>query len=134
VKDMSADVLTIMNLVGLLIGLAVMALTIYTATLARRKEYGVLKALGARSGQLYQAVLWQAAVSVLLGLGLAVGATQLLTITLPRLEPNLVLALTGASLLKVSVAALLIAGAAALVPIRQLTALDPAQVFRGGVR
>lgn len=134
VKDMSADVLTIMNLVGLLIGLAVMALTIYTATLARRKEYGVLKALGARSGQLYRAVLWQAAVSVMLGLGLAVGATLLLAIALPRLEPNLTLELTGGSLLKVSGAALLIAGVAALLPIRQIVALDPAQVFRGGGR
>lgn len=134
VKDMSADVLTIMNLVGLLIGLAVMALTVYTATLARRKEYGVLKALGARSGQLYRAVLWQAAISVVLGFGLAVGATLLLATGLPRLEPNLALELTGQSLLKVSAAALLIAGVAALLPIRQITALDPAQVFRGGTR
>ena len=37
-------------------------------------------------------------------------------------------------MLSFAVAALLIAGAAALVPIQQLTALDPAQVFRGGVR
>lgn len=132
VKDMSADVLTIMNLVGLLIGLAVMALTIYTATLARRREYGVLKAVGAHSGQLYRAVLWQAAVSVVLGLVLAVGATLLLAAGLPRLEPNLALELTGRSLLKVSVAALLIAGVAALLQVRQIVALDPAQVFRGG--
>ena len=39
----------IMNLIGVLIGIAVMALTVYTATLARRAEYGVLKALGART-------------------------------------------------------------------------------------
>lgn len=134
VKDMSADVLTIMNLVGLLIGLAVMALTIYTATLARRREYGVLKAVGARSGQLYRAVLWQAAVSVVLGLALAVGATLLLAAGLPRLEPNLALELTGRSLLKVSAAAFLIAGVAALLPVRQIAAVDPAQVFRGGGR
>jgi putative ABC transport system permease protein len=134
VKDMSADVLTIMNLVGLLIGLAVMALTIYTATLARCKEYGLLKALGARNAQLYGVVLWQAAISVALGLGLAITATLLLAVALPLVEPNLVLAFSGGSLLKVSATALVIGGFAALLPIRQITALDPAQVFRGGVR
>ena len=47
VNDMSTDVITMMNLIGFFIGFAVMALMIYTATLARRAEYGVLKALGA---------------------------------------------------------------------------------------
>ncbi len=46
-----------MNLVGFLIGLAVMALNVYTATLARRAEYGVLKALGARNGHLLLSAL-----------------------------------------------------------------------------
>jgi len=59
VKDMSTDVINIMNLVGFMIGLAVMAITVYTATLARRAEYGVLKALGARNRHLYVTVLAQ---------------------------------------------------------------------------
>ena len=41
-----------------------MALTVYTATLARRAEYGVLKALGAHNRQLYGVVLTQALISV----------------------------------------------------------------------
>ncbi len=49
-----------MNLIGFVIGLAVMALTTYIAALPRRREYGVLKALGARNGHLYRAVLAQA--------------------------------------------------------------------------
>ncbi len=48
VKDMNTDVITIMNLIGSLIEVAVMVLTVYISTLSRCREYGVLKALGAQ--------------------------------------------------------------------------------------
>ncbi len=131
VRDMSTDVITIMNLVGFLIGLAVMALTVYTATLARRKEYGVLKALGARNAHLYQAVLAQALLSVILGFGAGLGITLLLSAVIPLLGLNLALEISSASLLKVGAVSLVIAGFSALLPIRQIAGLDPATVFRG---
>jgi putative ABC transport system permease protein len=131
VSDMSTDILTIMNAVGLVIGLAVTALTVYTATLARRKEYGVLKGLGARSSQLYRVVLAQAFTSVALGFALALVITLLLTIAVPRWQPALVLEVRSESLLKLAGAALLIAGLSAGLPIRQIAGLDPAIVFRG---
>ncbi|MDP2989994.1 MAG: ABC transporter permease [Kiritimatiellota bacterium] len=131
VKDMSTDVINIMNLIGFFIGLAVMALTVYTATLARRAEYGVLKALGARNGHLYQAVLAQALFSVAIGFGVGVVFTWLLSALIPRLGLNLTLIINGASLLKVGVVSLVIASFSALLPIRQIAGLDPAMVFRG---
>jgi putative ABC transport system permease protein len=85
VKDMSTDVITIMNLIGFLIGLAVMALTVYPATLARRSEYVVLKALGARNGHLYRAVLAQALISVAIGFAVGLAITFLLSAIVPRL-------------------------------------------------
>lgn len=130
VKDMAADVLTIMNLVGFAIGLAVMSLTIYTATLARRAEYGALKALGARNGDLYRAVLAQAVVSVALGLSLGLAFTLALSALLPALGSNVALQVSGGSLVQVSIASLIIAGLSALLPIRQIAGLDPATVFR----
>jgi putative ABC transport system permease protein len=131
VKDMSTDVITIMNLVGFLIGLAVMALTTYTATLSRRKEYGVLKALGARNDHLYRAVLAQALFSVVLGFGVGLGFTLLLSAVIPRLGLNLALEVSGESLLKVGTVSLVIASFSAILPIRQIAGLDPAMVFRG---
>ena len=130
VKDMSTDVVTIMNLVGFLIGLAVMALTVYTATLTRRKEYGVLKALGARNGHLYRAVLAQALLSVVIGLGVGITFTLLLSAIIPRLGSNLALEISAASLLKVSGVSLVIAAISAILPIKQIAGLDPAIVFR----
>lgn len=43
VSDMSADVMRIMNVIGLGIALAVIALSLYTLTLAKAREYGVIR-------------------------------------------------------------------------------------------
>ena len=131
VKDMSTDVIAMMNLIGFLIGLAVMALTVYTTTFARRKEYGVLKALGAHNGHLYRAVLAQALLSVAFGFAIGLAITFILSATIPRLGLSMVLEVSGVSLLKVGSLSIIIAGIAAILPIRQIAGLDPAMVFRG---
>lgn len=131
IKDMSTDVITMMNLIGFFIGLAVLSLTVYTATLSRRKEYGMLKALGARNSHLYGVVLAQALLSIVIGFGLGVAATLLLSTLIPRLGLNLRLQISNASLLKVSIVSILIAAFSAALPIHQIARLDPAMVFRG---
>lgn len=132
VTDMSVELITIMNLVGLVIGLAVLALTIYTATLARRAEYGILKALGVRDSQLARVVVLQACYSVAFGFTVGLLVTLLVAALAPRLSPNLALTLSAGSLAKVSLFALASAALAALLPIRQIARLDPALVFKGG--
>ena len=131
VRDMSTDILAIMNLTGFFIGLAVMSLTVYTATLARRAEYGVLKALGAKNRHLYTTVLLQALMSVAIGFGLGLVFTLLLAQIAPRLNLNLALAVSAASLIKVAGVSLALAGLAALLPVKQIAGLDPVMVFRG---
>ena len=130
VQDMSTDIITIMNSVGFLIGLAVMALTVYTATLARRAEYGMLKAVGARTSNLSFIVLAQAAYSVALGLGLALALTALQSAVVPIVATNLSLQISILSVLKVATVSLLLAALSALLPIMQIARLDPAIVFR----
>lgn len=131
VRDMSTDLINIMNLIGFFIGLAVMALTIYTATLSRRAEYGVIKALGGRNSHLYQVVWLQSLFSVVIGFVVGGLFTWLLSVLIPLLGLNLTLDITSASLIKVGGVSLVIAGFAALLPIRQISNLDPASVFRG---
>ena len=130
VRDMSTDILAIMNIVGFLIGLAVMALTVYTGTLSRRAEYGVLKALGARNGKLAATVVWQAVISVSLGFLIALILTSLLTVAAPLASASLRLVIGLPSVAKVVVTSLVIAGVASLLPIWQMARLDPATVFR----
>lgn len=130
VRDMATDLVAIMNIAGLMIGLAVMALTIYTATLARRAEFGVVKALGAENRYLYLVVLVQAFFTVTIGLAFSLAITLLLSQIVSYAQPNLVLTLSSESILKLTVMAFAIVGVAAIVPIRQIARLDPAMVFR----
>ncbi len=132
VMDMSADVISIMNVVGFVVGLAVVALTVYVATLARRREYGALKALGAPNRYLYGVVLGQAFLSVAIGFMVGLAFTALLSLGVAQTSLNLELALSPTSIARVGVLAAIIAGLAAILPIRQIAGLDPAVVFRKG--
>jgi len=132
VGDMSADIITIMNTAGYLTGLAVVALTIYIATVGRRREYGVLKAMGVRNSRLYRIVLFQALLTVGVGLVTGVALTLLLSVLIPRFNELIVLSVSMASLLRVTVISALIAGVAALLPARQLAGLEPVAIIRRG--
>ena len=131
--DMSGDVISIMNIIGFVVGLAVVALTVYVATLALRREYGSLKAFGAPNGYLYRVVLTQAGLSVAIGFVTGIAVTAALSAVIPRTGLNLELAISGESLVKVGIVAALIAALAAVLPIRQVAGLDPAVVAREGV-
>ena len=131
IKDMSAEILNIMNLSGLLIGLAVTALTLYTSTLHKRQEYGVLKAMGAKNRHLYIVVIAQAFASLAIGSSTAIGLTWLMGLILPLAVPSIALALTGVGVTRVVLASLFIGVIAALAPAWQMAQLDPARVFRG---
>jgi putative ABC transport system permease protein len=130
IEDMGADIISLMNLIGFLIGLAVTGLTTYTATLARRSEYGMLKALGAKNIHLYTTVVWQALISVAVGFIIAIGLTLLLKGVIPFITPEMGVILTGDSMVKIAFAAGGIALVSAILPIRQISKLDPAMVFR----
>lgn len=132
VGDMSADIINIMNTAGFLTGLAVVALTVYIATVARRREYGILKAMGVRNGRLYQVVLIQAMLSVGLGLAAGLGLTLLLSAVIPRYNELMVISVSPSALLRVTVISLVLAALAALLPARQLAGLEPVSVLRRG--
>ena len=132
VMDMSAEVISIMNAIGFIVGLVVVGLTVYVATLSRRREYGALKALGAPNRFLYRIVLAQAVMSVLIGFAAGVAFTGLLGLVVSRIGLNLELSISAASLLKVGAVAAVIAGLAAVLPIRGIAGLDPAAVYRRG--
>jgi putative ABC transport system permease protein len=54
-------------LMGLVVGVAVVAQTIYAATMDHIREYGTLKAMGATNGYLYRVLIEQAVWSAVLG-------------------------------------------------------------------
>ncbi|HEX2916368.1 MAG TPA: ABC transporter permease [Chloroflexia bacterium] len=122
--------LVLMVWIAFLVGSLIVGLVIYTSTLERQREYGVLKAIGAPNRLLYRVVTTQALMAAgtgaLTGVGLAWLAARLIETIRPQftvaLEP---LAVVQALLLGVGMALL-----AALVPVRFVTRLAPAEIFR----
>lgn len=130
ISDMSTDILRIMSLVGFFIGLAVVGLTVYTATLSKLKEFGVLKALGAPASRLFGVVLAQALMSVALGLAAAVAAALALSAVLGLTGAGIRVVVEYSSVVRVALAGTVIAVAASAAPIVRVARIEPADVFR----
>lgn len=130
VRDMSTEVAVIMNLAGVLIGLSVMALSVYTATASRLPEFGLLRALGAARRHCYGVVVGQAVQTVGLAFALGLVLTYAVSVIAPLVDPLLYMQLTWVSAIKTALIALVVASVAAVIPIVQISGVDPAIVFR----
>ena len=122
-------------LVGISYGVAVLvvAATLYGSILARRREFAIMKALGASRGWLRWDVLGESLVVSLVALGigcaLATGFAHFLGWAMPmyRVEP-----LQGRVVLRTAVGIMTMACFGAWLPIRMVARVDPALVFRQG--
>lgn len=123
-------ILWVLVVIAFAIGTAVIALTIYTATLEKRQEYGVLKAIGFSNRRLFGIVWRQSLVAGVAGLAVGVIATLGLATVLERLVPSFVVSIGPRDIVVVGVATLAMVIAASFAPMRPVARLDPAQVFR----
>jgi putative ABC transport system permease protein len=130
VADMAADVMGIMSIIGMLIALAVVGLTLFTATMAKLREYGIVKALGASRGRLATIVAAQAGWTIALGLAVAVGLSMVIGAAVGALTPNVHVVIEPRAVAGTAVAGLGIGALAALIPLRRVARVDPATAFR----
>ena len=121
----------LMVAIAFVVGVLVVGLVIYTATIERRREYGAVKAIGARNRTLYRVVTTQAVIAAVVGavagIGLAFGAGAGLMAWRPQFRVEIEPTAVGIVL----AASLLMALLAALIPARAVARLEPAEVFRG---
>ena len=121
----------LMVAIAFVVGVLVVGLVIYTATIERRREYGALKAIGARNRTLYRVVTTQAfiaaAAGAVSGIALGYGAGAALMAWRPQFPVDIEPVAVGVVL----IASLVMAVLAALIPARAVARLEPAEVFRG---
>jgi putative ABC transport system permease protein len=123
--------LIVVLVVAFVVGLAVAGLTIYTATVEKSREYGILKAEGFTNRYLYRVVLEQSLVTSILGFILGAGATMLIAPFTQDLVPQFVVLVRWQDVIAISIATLFMAVLAAFVPVRRLAQIDPVTVFKG---
>jgi putative ABC transport system permease protein len=121
--------LSAMVVIAAAVAVLVIALTVYSSTRDRAREYATLKALGlARAGLLRLVALQAAAlalVGTVLGFVLALAAARVVS----AVAPKYLIALGPRDAALMTAAALVFALVAGLVPARYLANLDPATAF-----
>jgi putative ABC transport system permease protein len=130
VTDMSADVLRIFTVIGLGIALAIISLLLYSVTLARLREFGVLKALGATPTRVIGVVIAQVGWIVAISVAVAVALTYGVGAAISNAAPTVEVVVRMNDVAHLAVYALIVASIGALVPLRRVLRVDPASAFR----
>jgi putative ABC transport system permease protein len=114
------------TVVAALVGGAIVAITLYSTVIDRTRDYGVLKAVGARTRDLLELLFAQA--WIFAATGFAIGAAGFFVVRhvfvkLPMMaSPGMVLGVAAAAFASCTVAS--------LAAVRRVLSLDPAVVFR----
>lgn len=130
IRQMGVDVLKAMNSVAYVVGMLVIGLTLYTATLERRREYGILRAVGGSRRHLWSVVLAQAAITALLGIALGIGLSYGAAWGISAALPEMLVVIRTQSVLAVVGALFAVSVVAALLPAVEVGRVDPMLVFK----
>ena len=119
-----------MVVIAVTVGTAILGMIIYTATVERVREYGVLKAVGAKNRHLYWLVTQQGLFTGLVGVTIGIGLAWLVGQWVMATAPKFQFFIQPDSTVTATITGLLMGLLAALLPARYVGSLDPAKVFR----
>jgi putative ABC transport system permease protein len=116
-------------LLGLAVGVVVVAQTIYATTVDHIREFGTLKAMGAPNSYVYRVIISQAGMSAVAGYGLAMVVSAF--IVHASQSGGAAILLPWPMAIGIFFLTVLMCVGAAMVSINKVTSLDPAMVFKG---
>ncbi len=113
---------------GCLVGIVVVAQTLYTSTMEHIKEFGTVKAIGGSNFDIYKILARQAGVSAVVGFVLGLIPSFAIRPLVERGDLKLIIPvqLTGI----VFLGTIVLCMAAAMISFRKVAAIDPGLVFR----
>jgi putative ABC transport system permease protein len=114
---------------GVIVGFVVVGQILYSGTLQYLREYGTLKAMGARNMAVVRVILSQAMISA--ALGFVVGGVLAVGMQAAMKGANLTVALFPGLYVATLVVTIVMCSFAALLSIVKVLRLDPASVFKG---
>ena len=113
---------------GCLVGVVVVAQTLYTSTMEHIKEFGTVKAIGGSNRDIYKILGLQASLSAVIGFAVGGAMALLLSPVMARIRLKLIL--PAELWAAVFVGTLLLCLTASFVSFRKVSRIDPALVFR----
>jgi putative ABC transport system permease protein len=114
---------------GFLVGVAISGQMFYNFTLDNLRYFGAMKAMGATTPRLLGLVALQGFVAGALGLGLGLGVTAVVGLSIP--QDKLAFKMTWHIPVLAAGAVIFIVVASSILSMRRVARLDPAEVFQG---
>jgi putative ABC transport system permease protein len=116
-------------LLGLVVGVVVVAQTIYATTMDHIREFGTLKAMGAPNSYIYKVIMTQAGIAAVVGYSLAMVIS--IFIVHASQGGGAAIMMPWPMAIGIFFLTVLMCVSAAFVSINKVTKLDPAMVFKG---
>jgi putative ABC transport system permease protein len=113
---------------GCLVGIVVVAQTLYTSTMEHIKEFGTVKAIGGSNADIYKILARQAGVSAVVGFVMGVVPSFALRPLVEKADLKLIIPPEFTAL--VFAGTLVLCLAAAMISFRKVASIDPGLVFR----
>lgn len=113
---------------GFVIGMVIVGQTIYSSTIEHIREFGTLKAIGAKNGFIYGIIMEQAAINAVLGYLAGFAVMKFLLRGYQRTGLDMVI--PGYLTVMVFFLTVLMCLSASLISIRKVAKIDPVMVFR----
>ncbi|HKC23877.1 MAG TPA: ABC transporter permease [Thermoanaerobaculia bacterium] len=114
---------------GVLVGIVVVAQTLYTSTMEHIKEFGTVKAIGGGNGDIYKILAEQASIAAVVGFALGAALSYAMRPLITKIDLKLII--TPEFALTVLFGTLAMCLLSAMVSFRKVASIDPALVFRG---
>ncbi len=114
---------------GCLVGVVVVAQTLYTSTMEHLREFGTVKAIGGSNADIYRILARQASVSAVVGFLFGVVPSLLLRPVVARADLKLML--TPGLIAIVFVGPVVLCLVSSMISFRKVASIDPGLVFRG---
>jgi putative ABC transport system permease protein len=114
---------------GILVGVVIVAQTLYTSAVEHIREFGTVKAIGGSNWDIYKILGEQALIAAVLGFLLGAGASYAVRPAMASIHLTVLLTPEFSGVVFVGTVAMCLA--AALFSFRRVALIDPALVFRG---
>jgi putative ABC transport system permease protein len=115
-------------ILGIIVGLVVCGQILYNGTLQHLREYGTLKAMGAKNGQVVRVILYQALIAAVVGL--VFGGALAFLMRAAMKGANLIVALSPGLFVATAIVTVVMCALASMLSIIKVLRLDPATVFK----
>ena len=113
---------------GCLVGIVVVAQTLYTSTMEHIKEFGTVKAIGGGNADIYSILAKQATIAAVAGFALGALMSYALRPVIEKI--NLKLVIPTPLSIAVFIGSIVLCLGAAMISFRKVASIDPALVFR----